>query len=294
MKKKLIDIFKNKSVKGEIPEDSQNYYWYLDESNEPIGISKEISKNEKDLIELMYIRIRVTGNNADNLLWLNFLNSVDMNIDPGDFTSSTSLKFVFFFHDFDADLQLEFESLVHGFDSTFKVFFLEQNYGVILDFTKMDKEQELDVEDFLMASKQDFSSSLVFYHTIRYGANRWLPGKFKAEFDLFREFKDSNTDLMKHKDIFLNYLISSEVVSEHPIFGDWFSQIFLIDTELLAVVKCYLDNGFNITTGSKIMHMHRNTFANKLDRFIELTGLDVKNFDEASIAYLLIRLRRDV
>ena len=54
-------------------------------------------------------------------------------------------------------------------------------------------------------------------------------------------------------------------------------------------MKCYLEKGFNITTGAKAMHMHRNTFMNKLDRFIEMTGLDVKNFDEAVIAYLLIK-----
>jgi hypothetical protein len=170
---------------------------------------------------------------------------------------------------------------------------LEARYGVILDLS--DKFGEVyEVEDFLLASKQDFSAKLTFYQTIRYEINKQLPKKFITELDLFKKFKDAHADLMTYKDIFLNCMVSSEIVTEHPLFSDWFKQLFLIDSELLAVVKCYLENGFNVTTGAKVMHMHRNTFMNKLDRFIDITGLDVKNFDEAAIAYLLIRLRREV
>jgi len=291
MKKKLAKIFKDKCITGVIPDDAGKYYWYLDEENEPIGISKEISRTTRELIELNYVSIGVNNlADTEKFLWLNFLIGEEFNQIPGDPTCTTTLKFIFFFHDFDTDLQLEFESLVQEFNDHFKVFFLESEYGAILDLSVVDDDDEDDeIEDFLLASKQDFSDVLTFYQTVNYEINQWLPEKFKTELDLFKKFKDQDRSLMRYKDIFLNYMSSSEVVAEHPIFGDWFKDIFLIDAELLAVVKCYLENGFNVTMGAKVMHMHRNTFMNKLDRFIDVTGLDVKNFDEAAIAYLLIR-----
>jgi len=299
MKKKLAEIFKDKCVTGVMTDDTQKYYWYLDEDNEPIGISKEISQAERDLIELNYISLGVNKlGDAEKLLWWRFLIGHEFSEIPVNANVTTAIRFIFFFHDFDAELQLEFESLVQDFNSdlngNFTVLFLDSEYGVILDLSAADTGEDYEVKDFLLASKQDFSSRLIFYQTISYEINKWLPEKFMTELDLFKQFKDANTDLIRHKDIFLNYMISSDVLAKHPIFGDWFKPLFLIDAELLAVVKCYLENGFNVTTGAKMMHMHRNTFMNKLDRFIHMTGLDVKHFDEAAIAYLLIRLRREV
>ena len=290
MKKKLAEIFKDKCTTSVILDDVEKYYWYLDEENKPIGISREISRMTRDLIELNYVSVSINNlTDTQKILWINFLIEEDSNYIPINTTGSTNIKFIIFFHDFDTNLQLEFEALVQGFNSNFTTLFLDSKYGVILDLLANSAEDD-EVEDFLLASKQDFSDVLTFYQTVNYEINKCLPKKFITELNLFKKFKDTNRSLLKYKDIFLNYITSSEVSLGHPIFGDWFKQIFLIDGELLAVVKCYLENGFNVTMGAKMMHMHRNTFMNKLERFTHVTGLDVKNFDEAVIAYLLIRL----
>ena len=282
--KTLAEIFKNRCT---IDTTADGYYWFLDENNAPIGISKEISTTERELIERGYISI-----DAGKTLWHSFLlNKNTVNIP--DFFDATSVNLIFFWHQLDFDLQQEFSELVQGFSADYQVLFLEQDYGVILDFSAIQVDAT-EVEDFLLAAGQDFSSGLTFYQTMNYQLNHRLPEKFTVEFELFKKYRGPKTSILKHKDIYLNYLTSSEVVSVHPIFGEWFGNVLTLDAELLAVVKCYLENGFNVTTGAKIMHMHRNTFMNKLDRFIEATGLDVKNFDEAAIAYLLMRLRRDI
>jgi hypothetical protein len=291
MKKTLSEIFKGRCVTGEIPDDARGYYWYFNEENEPIGISKEISRTERDLIELNYVSIGVNKlTDTEKLLWMNFLTSNETSTKiPEVRTGTTLMSFIFFYHDFDTELQKEFESLVGSFRDDFKVLFLDAEYGVILDFSIGGADDYAEVDDFLLASKQDFSAHLVFYRTIYYEINKLLPHKFGYELVLFKDYKDENTDLMRYTDMFLNYMVSSDVVAEHVVFNDWFKSLFVVDTELLSVVKCYLENGFNITTGAKVLHMHRNTFMNKLDRFILETGLDIKKFDEAAIVYLLIR-----
>lgn len=292
MKKKLLDIFKDRAVTTITPEAVHRYHWYLDEENVPIGLPLDISQAERDLIGLNYTAIHLKNQKDINqLAWLHFLTSTDFSFDPPT-TDEKKLTFIFLTHDFDDETQHEFAQLLHGFDETIVPFFLDDTYGVLLDFGKNRDEEEF--QDFLLATTEDFSSSLVFYETTPYDITKWLPSKYKAEFDLFKTLRGHRGNVLRHKDLFLNYLVSSDVIGTHPIFGDWFKEILLVDAELLAVVKCYLENGFNVTTGSKMMHMHRNTFANKLDRFKELTGLDVKDFDQAVIAHLLMRLRKDV
>ena len=282
--KTLAEIFKNRHTTDTT---ANGYYWFLDETNTPIGITQEITATERDLIEQKYISI-----DAGKTLWHSFLLNKNSASIPA-FSDTTTINFIFFSHSMDIELQQEFLELVQGFSADYQPLFLEQNYGVILDFSATTVNPN-EVNDFLLAAGQDFSSELTFYQTMYYKLDRRLPEKFAAEFELFKKFRSDRSSLMRNKDIFLNYFISSEIISVYPIFGDWFQPLLTLDAELLAVVKCYLENGFNVTNGAKIMHMHRNTFMNKLDRFIELTGLDVKNFDEAAIAYLLIKLRHDV
>jgi DNA-binding PucR family transcriptional regulator len=40
--------------------------------------------------------------------------------------------------------------------------------------------------------------------------------------------------------------------------------------------------------GAKELHMHRNTFMNKIERFNQGMGLNIKDFNHAVLAYLLI------
>jgi len=295
MKKTLAEIFKNKCVTGTIPDDAFNYFWYLDETNALIGISKTISQTERELIELNYINIDIKAlNDVVKLKWLSFLKgeTTSFSAKITDNPKISQVKFIYFNHDFNAFFQHEFEALVHSFFHDSLVFFLDSDYGVILDTTCNSSRDEL--HDFLLATTHDFSSELIFYESINYELNSQLPHKFRTELELFKSLKGQSSSVLTCDDLFLNYLISSEVIGTHPIFGDWFKDILYVDAELLAVVKCYLECGFNVTTGAKLMHMHRNTFMNKLDRFIELTHLDVKQTRQAFIAYLLMRLRKDV
>lgn len=289
--KTLAEIFNNRTTSDINTPDADAYYWYLDENNQPLGISKTITATEHNLINLNYMSINTALLNDPE--WHNFLTNKNASSIPDFSHLPTVANFIFCYHTLDSDLQQDFTELVGGFSPDFKLFFLEPNFAVILNLSD-DPHVKSETEDFLLAVIADFDVSITFYQTKQYQLNQRLPDKFNAEFELFKKFRSNKNPLLSHKDIFLNYLMSSEIVSAYPIFGDWFSSLLTLDSELLAVVKCYLEHGFNVTTGAKIMHMHRNTFMNKLDRFIEATDLDVKNFNDATIAYLLIRLRRDI
>ena len=287
MKKRLADIFRGRCVKM-VPENVGDYHWYLDEEKAIIGLCKDITETEKLLVDLNYMAIQISApTEMSKLLWLHYLTTDYVDFAQLD-APATTVRFIFFYHDFNQNLQFEFEQLMQDYDERLICLFLDLEYGVIIEKHATDLEEEMN--DFLLAARHDFSSSLIFYQTVAHVVDGRMKEKYLAEFALFKAFKDQRIDVMGHGDLFLNYLMSSDVIGQHPIFATWFESVLTLEVDLLRVVKCYLESGSNVSTVSKKMHMHRNTIMNKLDRFFVKTGLDMKQFDQAVIAYLLIQL----
>ena len=57
------------------------------------------------------------------------------------------------------------------------------------------------------------------------------------------------------------------------------------DEELLQTVRLFFENGFNASVTAKNMHVHRNTLQYRLTKFQELTGISIRQFDGALVAY---------
>lgn len=63
----------------------------------------------------------------------------------------------------------------------------------------------------------------------------------------------------------------------------------VIDDELLKIAKVFLECNMNTSHTATKLYMHRNTLINKLDRFKELSGYDLRKFTEAYIIYSLLK-----
>lgn len=60
------------------------------------------------------------------------------------------------------------------------------------------------------------------------------------------------------------------------------------DQELLHSIREYLACNMNVTTAAKKLFIHRNSLQYRVDKFIEKTGLDVKDFSQAVTVYLAL------
>ena len=293
--KKLTDVFSGLFVTDKNVATADQYYWYYDESGEPIGIDKRISAREKALIELFHEPIRFSDlHQTHKRTWAQFLQQSGASLPlPPLENKATHVGFIFLRHTFDREAKEAFESLLGSFHRDFVLLFLGQSEGVILDFSSGNEIESEEIDDFLLAARMDFANQILFYRTRNYPLDATLPEVFQAEWALLGRNKTLKEGLIGAADLFLNELLLSGEITEHPAFKRWLKPLFELDPELLSVVRCYLENGFNVTTAAKKLHMHRNTFANKLERFTMETGWDVKKFNEATTAYLLIRLRTD-
>lgn len=67
---------------------------------------------------------------------------------------------------------------------------------------------------------------------------------------------------------------------ENSVVGTEISKI-LNDQELFESLKSFFANNLNISETSRNTFVHRNTLVYRLDKIQKLTGLDVRNFEDA-------------
>ncbi|MCD8502698.1 MAG: helix-turn-helix domain-containing protein [Bacillaceae bacterium] len=63
------------------------------------------------------------------------------------------------------------------------------------------------------------------------------------------------------------------------------------DAELIKTVKVFLECNLNATLAAKKLYIHRNSLQYRIDKFIEKTGIDIKQFRQAVSLYMLIVLQ---
>ncbi len=81
----------------------------------------------------------------------------------------------------------------------------------------------------------------------------------------------------------LIYQLSDEICEEY--LSDHFKGLHIsdIDDETLNTIYTFLDCGLSIAACARALYLHRNTLIYRLDKIEQLTGLDIRKFDDAMV-----------
>ena len=131
--------------------------------------------------------------------------------------------------------------------------------------------------------------SLAINYELLLSAKLFKARTFELENDLY-EYLDmiDKIDVSNLKELTIDeaYLIVNHLgdrdIIKKAIFGKYY------DTRLEEEIKCYLDLDMNISKASDYLYLHRNTLMNKIDKFIEISGYDIKKFKDAFVIYHLL------
>lgn len=119
---------------------------------------------------------------------------------------------------------------------------------------------------------------------------------FKFKINLFSEllptilYKNNSKRFISIYDLVLYrsvQLLSKDVNSHYLINLD---KINLIDKDLIRIGLGFIENNLNISKTSSTLFLHRNTLIYRLDKIKELFDLDLRNFKDAMIFYLLVNI----
>lgn len=105
----------------------------------------------------------------------------------------------------------------------------------------------------------------------------------------FPTMKQSLKGVVELPDLLLPKMIMSLTDSEkeimyHAVLGE-----SIYDSDLLKTIEFIITKQFNISLVAKELYMHRNTVQNRLDRFTQLTGLDLSLYEDQLKAYFAIQ-----
>lgn len=68
----------------------------------------------------------------------------------------------------------------------------------------------------------------------------------------------------------------------------------LKDSELVESVSAFFNNNLNISETSRNAFLHRNTLLYRIEKIYKLTGLNVRNFDDALYFKLLMTIYSNI
>lgn len=88
----------------------------------------------------------------------------------------------------------------------------------------------------------------------------------------------------------LIYQLPTEVCKEY--LQDHFQGLHLsdMDDETLHTIHTFLDSGLSIAECARKLYLHRNTLIYRLDKIEQLTGLNIRNFDDAVICKIALMI----
>ncbi|WP_053220459.1 PucR family transcriptional regulator [Virgibacillus senegalensis] len=282
------------------PGDNPNidaHRWFTTDEKEIVGIPNE-ELTEKDLLLLQAFlkpyHFRHAAANQQELAWADLLLH---GASPDHLTQTTeeTHRFVYFYLS-EANIEPgSFREAIAGFyPETVPIIWLSTNEGVIVETDYLSPgEEEVSygqITDLLMS---DFYTKVHLFIGPTYSDLSLAQNQFQIGMEWFKTVRSyDNNPVITFIDavpyLFLDKALeySEEIVS--AVFQDTIEE-----KELLTTIQTFLECNSNATMASKKLYMHRNSLQYRVDKFIEKTGIDVKQFKGALTVYLALILKKN-
>lgn len=284
MKETLKSIYQDKMVENVDTFDFDKYYYFVDDHQRIFGIKRSaISSNEKRLIESQYDPFDATHLKADGLPLFSFL------FGHGEIPKAIQqLKYYFirFFSSLEPELQQElFTVLVDSFE---RKVYINRKRDVLMILSE--SSNDLDFQNLLKSIEGDFMIQIIGFESDEMALSFHTPLRFQFDLNTFMDLKYHEPILIKKSELVKHFVLHQIEDANSQTVRSYVLQNYQQDQEMLKVIRSYFETNFNVTLAAKKCYMHRNTFQNKLDKFISETHFNIREYDDAFIVYLALQL----
>lgn len=269
---------------------SGDIYLFFDEvDNVWVGIPKsEISEKELALLKTLYDLVEDFSPpvNESARKWYDFLL---LNGSPPSIRSGSSFRFIQF-HKYGGDAeQIEIESALRGFFSDDVIILWEnKNNGIIIEERAQNSLTENEITSISDTLESDLYVRVSFYIGKQYPFSEQLGRHFQQEREYFsyaaKHLPSSN--VISFERVFPAFAASHLPLEVKNLVKKDLLEVFEDDIELYATIKVFLENNMNASMTAKKLYIHRNTLQYRIDKFVEKTGIPLKDFYGAFTVFL--------
>ncbi|MCM3066772.1 PucR family transcriptional regulator [Priestia flexa] len=292
MMEQLKSIFGNKLLYSDVPYHFHQYKWFRSDEYHFIGIEQDaLSEKELALLSAFLIpyEAMTTTLSAEQSYWYQLLFE-DKPAVIDELDKFKLIRFTYFSIKRLFEQRTEFEDALSSMYATpITILWDNLQSGVIIEKVADSSELTRDLQDSVTILSHDFESDMQFFegqlHSFPFSPSR----AFHMEKSWFEQVQKV---FEKEKVIKLSTTLPYWLIKEmSPAAKEQMNTILSLikdDETLLNTVKCYLECNLNVSLAAKKLYMHRNSLQYRIDKFIDRTDLDIKNFQGAVSAYLAI------
>ncbi|SEB09114.1 PucR C-terminal helix-turn-helix domain-containing protein [Thalassobacillus cyri] len=272
--------------------DANEYKWFRTETDEIIGIKKsELSSRESDMLEIFltpyyYDTPYITEREQQwiDLIYHHQPENLNENNPPGSF------RFVFFkLSERSAEPETFREAIQGLFSVQMPIIWENDHTGFIIEERKGKGEEKLSFEQIIDVLMSDFYRKLSFYVSEFVDDIGDAPSHFSWSKHCFYIAQNHlKKDVTNFLDV-IPYVYLDQLPDDQAArVTQAILQEVIQETDLLHTVQVFLECNSNATLTSKKLYMHRNSLQYRIDKFIEKTGIDVRQFQFALPTYLAL------
>lgn len=139
------------------------------------------------------------------------------------------------------------------------------------------------IEEITNIIASDIYKQITLYESIEYLDNDYLNRALKLVKTLFKEnyFKEN---YLNNKLLLEYYYNKKTETIKKLVLANYYN-----DLEMYKTIIVFLEENQNASAASKTLFLHRNTLNQRLDKFYDRTGFNVKVFLDANLIYNLIK-----
>ncbi|WP_100406525.1 PucR family transcriptional regulator [Bacillus solitudinis] len=286
----LKQHFSDALVTNHPPHPHPDILWLQDDKKQPIGFWKDkITVKERTLLSMLlddYQHVPQPQSKSEKL-WMKWLFDEESTIPQTDL-----IRFIHFHLDREIEDYDSFQEVwtnVALNETT--LLWLDKLHGIIVTEEQVHAETP-DYLGFVEAIASDFyvDLTLLIGSTVKTAFSR---EQFSWENDCFRAVLKANPNkqvFLEHEAIVYYILSTLETKKKHYILEHILSKDLAEDHELLKTVSVYFQHNLNASAAAKSLFMHRNSLQYRIDKFVERTNIDIKQFPQAALMHFLLLL----
>jgi len=113
-----------------------------------------------------------------------------------------------------------------------------------------------------------------------------------VDFRLYESHQYMSKEDLKEQSLFIKEKIAQINFNAYNYLNDRIIMLhfkkFSFDQMMIETIKTFLEHGQNVGLAAKALYVHRNTLTQRLDKFFQSTGFDVRKFMDGFIIYHLL------
>ncbi|MBZ5199909.1 helix-turn-helix domain-containing protein [Planomicrobium chinense] len=288
MEKELFSLFPSCEMFTEYPAKPVQGFYVFQQAEKGRWFKihkKDVSTRDYALLTMLFTEIRPEADAPSvSRRWLSYLESDGE--PPVPFKTDIRIIQLYFGEQLIEQTELQ-EASCAFFGKAVQLVFASPHEALLIEVKTCAAHEPESFSSYMSALESDFYIKAKMYIGKFQPADSRFPAHFATEKEWFRKSlaNGSAEHIYTMENLFPLHLIEQMPSDMKEILVKEVLTPLSYDQEILETVRTFFENGFNASVASKKLYIHRNTLQYRLNKFQEITGISLKDFNGALVAY---------